>query len=161
MGLAERLPRIVGLQPVGYSTLVTAMERGWTSDQDLRDNAPTSRPPTVQLKIAHTVPPDGAEALAAVRESNGLILATSDDEALAGVKELGAREGLYVEPSSGIVVSAVRRLVADGIVAAGDRVVAVVCGGGHRESAAIAASLGSRPRDVTREELGRLLRSGS
>jgi threonine synthase len=158
MGLADRMPRLVGLQPAAYATLVTAMQRGWASDHDLRLNAPTERPPTVQVKIAHTYPPDGAEALAAIRASGGTVLAMTDAEALDGVRELGGRDGLYVEPSSGIVVAAVRRLVASGVIRSTETVVALACGGGHRETAAIAASLAPRPLDASRAELGRILR---
>jgi threonine synthase len=148
MGLADRLPRLVGLQPAGYATLVTALERGWTSDEQLRRNAPTERPPTVQVKTAHTYAPDGAEALEAVRGSGGTILPMTDGEAIEGVVELGRRDGLYVEPSSGVIVAAIRRLVAGGIVGVDERVVALACGGGHRETPAIANAIAARPTDI-------------
>lgn len=157
MGLTNRLPRLVGLQPAGYATLVTALERGWATDAELRANAPIDRPATVQVKIAHTYPPDGAEALAAIRESGGVVLAMTDREALDGVRELGGGDGLYVEPSSGIVVAAVRRLVTDGLLRPGERVVGLACGGGHRETPTLAAVLAERPIDIARSELRSLL----
>jgi threonine synthase len=157
MGLADRRPRLLGLQPTTYPTLVTALERGWTTDAELREHAPSDRPRTIQVKTAHTYPPDGAEALAAIRESGGTVMAMSDEEAVAGMRELGARDGLYVEPSSGVIVAAVRRLVADGRVARGGSVVALACGGGHRETPAVASALGDRPVDVSRAGLAEAL----
>jgi threonine synthase len=157
MGLVDRRPRLLGLQPTAYATLVTALERGWTTDAELREHAPMARPPTVQVKTAHTYPPDGAEALAAIRESGGTVMTMTDDEALAGMRELGARDGLYVEPSSGVIVAAVRRLVAEGLVAPDGSVVGLACGGGHRETPAVASSIRAKPTDVSRAGLAEAL----
>jgi threonine synthase len=157
MGLVDRRPRLLGLQPTAYATLVTALERGRTTDAELREHAPMARPPTVQVKTAHTYPPDGAEALAAIRESGGTVMTMTDDEALAGMRELGARDGLYVEPSSGVIVAAVRRLVAEGLVAPDGSVVGLACGGGHRETPAVASSIRAKPTDVSRAGLAEAL----
>jgi threonine synthase len=157
MGIIDRTPRLLGLQPDTYPTLVTALAQGWTTDDELRANAPTERPPTVQVKTAHTYPPDGAEALAAIRASGGTVLAVSDGDAVAGMRELGARDGLYVEPSSGVVVAAARRLVADGLVTPDGSVVGLACGGGHRETPAVAGVMAAVPIDVAPADLGAVL----
>ena len=143
MGRADRLPRLASYQPAGYDTFLPALERGWVTDADLRANAYVDRPPTLQVKIAHTYAPDGAAALAAIRDSGGTALRVSDDEAIAGLRELAAAEGILAEPSSGGVVTTVRRLVADGLVAPDDVVVGVVGGNGFRELDAIESSMTS------------------
>jgi threonine synthase len=143
MGRTDRLPRMVAFQPTGYDTFPPALEHGWTSDDDLRVNAFVERPTTVQVKIAHTYAPDGAAALSAIRESGGLALSVTDDEAIAGVAELAATEGILAEPSSGGVVTAVRRLVESGLVGPGEVVGGIVGGNGFRELDALASSMAS------------------
>ena len=143
MGRADRMPRLVSYQPAGYDTFLPALERGWVTDAELRANAYVDRPPTLQVKIAHTYAPDGAAALAAIRDSRGRALSVADDEAIAGLGELASVEGILAEPSSGGVVTAVRRLVAEGLVAPDDVVVGVVGGNGFRELDAIESSMTS------------------
>lgn len=144
MGLADRLPRLASFQPTGYDTFPPALERGWATDADLRANAFVERPPTVQVKIAHTYAPDGAGALAAIRASDGIALSISDDEALAGLGELASVEGIFAEPSSGGVVAAVRRLSRDGLAQPDAVVVGLVGGNGFRELDAMESSVASR-----------------
>jgi threonine synthase len=143
MGRADRLPRLASFQPVGYDTFPPALEQGWTTDSDLRANAFVDRPPTVQVKIAHTYAPDGAAALAAIRASGGTAVSVSDDEAIAGVGELAAAEGIFAEPSSGGVVAAIRRLTAGGLVGPDSVIVGIVGGSGFRELDLIGASMTS------------------
>ncbi len=137
MGRIERVPRLVGTQPAGYETLVTAITDGLTTEDELRAAAFTDRPPTVQVKTAHTFAPDGAEALAAIRATDGTVLAVTDAEALAGCLDLAQQDGIWAEPSSGVVVPAIARLVADGTIAPNDLVVGLVCGNGFRELPAL------------------------
>ena len=144
MGRADRMPRLASYQPTGYDTFPPALEHGWTSDADLRSNAFVERPPTVQVKIAHTYAPDGAAALAAIRDSNGTAVSVSDEEALQGVRQLAAVEGIFAEPSSGGVVPAVRPLTARGLVRRDEVVVGLVGGNGFRELDAIESSTSSR-----------------
>lgn len=143
MGRLDRMPRLVSFQPAGYDTFLPALEYGWTSDADLRANAFVDRPPTVQVKIAHTYAPDGAEALAAIRESGGTALSVSDAEAVDGVGKLARAEGIFAEPSSGGVVAAIRRLSATGNVRPGDLVVGLVGGNGFRELDALRPGAGA------------------
>ena len=143
MGRADRLPRLASYQPTGYDTFPPALERGWVTDADLRMNAFVERPSTVQVKIAHTYAPDGAAALAAIRDSDGTALGITDAEAIAGVGELAAADGLFAEPSSGGVVPAVRRLAAGGLVRHDEVVVGLVGGNGFRELDVLEASITS------------------
>lgn len=144
MGRTDRLPRLASYQPLGYDTFPPALEHGWTTDADLRTNAFVDRPATVQVKIAHTYAPDGAAALAAIRATEGMALSISDDEAIEGLGELAAVEGIFAEPSSGGVVAAIRRLTSAGLVGRNDDVVGIIGGNGFREMDAIESSMPSR-----------------
>lgn len=143
MGRSDRLPHLASYQPTGYDTFPPALERGWTTDADLRTNAFVDRPPTVQVKIAHTYAPDGAAALAAIRASGGTALTVPDGEAIAGLRELASVEGILAEPSSGGVVAAIRALTASGLVGPDDVVVGLVGGSGFRELDTIESSMAS------------------
>ncbi len=143
MGRIDRLPRMASYQPAGYDTFMAALENDWITDADLRANAFVDRPPTVQVKIAHTYAPDGAAGLAAIRESGGTALRITDDEAIDGVGELAATEGILAEPSSGGVVTAVRRLTGSGLVGRDDVVVGIVGGSGFRELDTLEATIAS------------------
>lgn len=140
MGRTDRLPRLASYQPAGYDTFLPALEQGWVTDADLRTNAFVERPETVQVKIAHTYAPDGAAALAAIRESGGTALSVTDGEAIGGVAELAGADGIFAEPSSGGVVAAIRRLTDRGAAGPDDLVVGLVGGNGFRELDAIGAS---------------------
>jgi threonine synthase len=148
MNRTDRLPRLASYQPAGYDTFPPALEHGWVSDADLRANAFVERPPTVQVKIAHTYAPDGAAALAAIRDSGGTAMSVSDEEALQGLRQLAAVEGIFAEPSSGGVVAAVRRLTARGLAERDQVVVGLVGGNGFRELDAIETSMPSGAEDL-------------
>jgi threonine synthase len=143
MGRIDRVPRMASYQPAGYDTFMPALENAWISDADLRANAFFDRPPTVQVKIAHTYAPDGAAALGAIRASGGTALRVTDAEAIAGVGELAATEGILAEPSSGGVVTAVRHLTSTGLAGRDDVVVGIVGGSGFRELDALETAIAS------------------
>jgi threonine synthase len=134
LGRIERLPRMVGVQPRDYNALEVAMERGLEAWSQVQALDYSEAPPSIQAKLAHGHPPDGMEALEAVRASGGLFLSVTDDEALDAQLAFGRREGLYIEPSTGGVPVAVDRLIAAGRIGQGDTVVALICGSGFRET---------------------------
>jgi threonine synthase len=134
LGLIDRLPRLVGVQPTDYNALQIAEQDGLSTDADLRALTWAETPPTVLVKLQHTYPYDGEEALAAIRTSGGQVSVATDEEAFAAQRRIGAREGLYAEPSSTVTLTAIERLVASGTIAPGETVVGVLTGSGHRET---------------------------
>ncbi len=133
-GRIERLPQLVAVVPSNYDTLRIAHEAGvTTADAFLAMPAPSAGP-TILNKIAHRHAPDGIAALLALRESGGRVLSFSDSEAIAAVREIGACDGLYFEPSSAIVLPALRQLLREGFIVPGQTVVALGSGSGFRET---------------------------
>jgi threonine synthase len=94
--------------------------------------------PTLLTKLAHAHPPDGLEALAAVRASGGTVVAVDDAAAVEGTRRIAAADGLYLEPSSGVLVPALEQLLIERTIAPGARVVGIACGSGFRETFALA-----------------------
>jgi threonine synthase len=112
-GAIDRVPRLVAVE--AYPSLTRA----------LAEDAPT--PPAVEgsgsLASSVATPQGTFQALRALRESNGLAVAVSNEEIEAARTELREREGLLVEFSSAMPLAAVRKLAADGRLSGDDRVV--------------------------------------
>jgi len=149
-GLARKLPRMAGVLPGGYPLLELGLTRGVDSAEDLRMLADFQVPETAQIKIAMRRPPDGVEAIAAIRQSGGRFLFASDAEAWQAQRRLGAQEGIYAEVSAAVALVGVEKLQTSGAIAPGEQVVAIVCGSGFRETAALASQL-----PLTKIEIGR------
>jgi len=61
--------------------------------------------------------------LRAVRESGGSALAVSDDEIMDAVRLMASEEGLFACPEGAATLAALERLIEDGFVEKGERVV--------------------------------------
>jgi threonine synthase len=117
------LPRLLGAQAAGAAPLVV----GHAID----------RPETIATAIRIGRPARGEEALAAAEESQGRIVAVSDDDILALWQRL-AREGVFVEPASAAGVAALAQQVREGrIDPKGRAIVAVVTGHGLKDPDAV------------------------
>jgi threonine synthase len=134
IGLSDRMPRMVGVQPADYNALEIAERTGLSTDAELRQLPWSDTPPTVLVKLQHTYPYDGEEALTAIRESGGSVCVVTDEEAFAAQRRIGATDGIYAEPSSTVVLTAIEDLVASGRIEPGQSVVGVLTGSGHRET---------------------------
>lgn len=134
LGKIATLPRLVGVLPSDYNALEVALARGLETWEEILALPYHDLPPTILVKLAHGYPPDGMEALEAVRRTNGFFLSVTDEEALAAQQQCGHQEGLYVEPSTGACLAGAARLLATGQVAPTATVVALVSGSGFREN---------------------------
>jgi len=68
------------------------------------------------------------QALEVLRKSGGAAVTVEDDELARWVVTLGAREGIWAEPSSAAPFAAIERLRAKGVIAPDDRVVGAAHG---------------------------------
>jgi threonine synthase len=134
LGKITRMPRLVGVLPQEYNALEVALARGLETWDEVLALPYHDLPPTILVKLAHGYPPDGMEALTAVRQTNGFFFSVTDEEALAAQQRCGHKEGLYVEPSTGACLAGLERLLASGHVAPTATVVALVSGSGFREN---------------------------
>ncbi len=134
LGVIDRMPRLAGVQPADYNALQIAEENGLSTDAELRGLVWPAAPPTVLVKLQHTYPYDGEEALAAIRGSRGAVCIATDEEAFAAQRRIGASDGIYAEPSSTVTLTAIEALIAAGRIEPGQSVVGVLTGSGHRET---------------------------
>ena len=139
-GVTSDLPHMVAVLPEHYTMLERALERNAATESELRSLTPPELPETIQAKTAMAFSPDGLEAIAAVRESAGLILYASDPEVLAAQAKLG-REGIYAEPSAAAALVGVEKLLESNRASSSAAIVAIVTGSGFRETGTIAERL--------------------
>jgi threonine synthase len=133
-GRITRQPRLLGAQAEGAAPLVLGH--------------PVKDPDTVATAIRIGRPATWEPAIAAARDSNGLILAVSDDEILDAYRSIPALEGIFCEPASAAGVAGIRRAVRIGLVERRERCVAVLTGHGLKDpETAMAGSI----EDVTIE----------
>jgi threonine synthase len=136
-GFTGTLPKLVGVLPDGYRVLELGAKHAVRTDSELRKLADFPIPDTAQVKIAMRYPPDGIDAIASIGESAGRFEYATDEAAWAAQVQLGAANGIYAEISATVPLVAVDTLYAEGTIAEGDSVVAVICGSGFRETAAV------------------------
>lgn len=120
---AER-PRMVLVQAEGCAPIVRAYQAG-TEHAELFPNAAT-------VAAGLRVPAAVADfmMLNAVRASGGTALTISDDELLAGVRDLSLHQGVYACPEGGAVWKAAERLLASGWLKAEEEIVLFNTGSG-------------------------------
>ena len=114
------LPQILGVQAAGAAPLVLGHS--------------IENPETVATAIRIGKPARGEQALQAAEESNGRIIAVSDEQILHMQKLLATLEGIWVEPASAAGLAGLAHEIAGGnLNLDGKRVVAVCTGHGLKD----------------------------
>jgi threonine synthase len=125
-GRAENAPRMLGFQAEGASPLVAGHD--------------FERPETVASAIRIGSPASKEGALAAVRESDGLIESVTDQEILAAQRLLAREEGIFCEAASAAGIAGLLKLAREGRGAEGT-VVSVLTGHGLKDPDVILRSI--------------------
>jgi len=125
VGWIDKLPKLLGVQSSGCSPLADAVQenRPW---HPVEEN-------TIADSIAVGVPRNAEKALRAVRESQGTMVAVSDEEILAAMRLLGRSSGIFGEPAGVTGLAGLRTLVKQGRIGNEERVVAIVTGNGLKD----------------------------
>jgi threonine synthase len=132
IGVIDRLPRMVGVQPAATPPLVRAFQAGATTAQRHGD---ASR--TVAQSIAGDAPiHGGTRVLRAIYDSGGAMVAVDDVDLFEAMRLLGA-EGVATEPSAAASVAALLHAREEGWISGNDVVVAVVTGSALKQPSAL------------------------
>lgn len=131
LGVTQAAPRMVAAEPFG--PLAAALERG------LEEGEPVPGGQTVAFSIGGTH--STHQALAALKESDGLAVTADDDAIMWAQAELARHEGLYVEASSACALAALHNGLQAGRIDPGSRIVAVLTSSGLKDPAATARRL--------------------
>jgi threonine synthase len=124
LGPDARLPRLHLVQSEGCPPIVAAQRAG--SERAV----PIERRPTIAggAEIEH--PARDREMLAALRDTNGVAVAVSDDAIRAARRALARGEGIDVEPTAALAPAGLAALVQQGVIGRDDTVLMVTTGAG-------------------------------
>jgi threonine synthase len=131
---ATGLPHILGVQAEGSAPLVLGH--------------PVEKPETVATAIRIGKPARGEQALEAAEESQGRIIAVSDDEIISMQRLLAKLEGIWVEPASAAGLAGLAHEIAAGrFDPKGKRIVAICTGHGLKDPDIVTKDM-SKPQIV-------------
>jgi threonine synthase len=136
-GISDETPRMVGVQAEGAAPIARAFWKG--SDRI----TPVQNPQTVASAIRIGNPASWKKALAALRESNGLVLTVSDDQITKARKALASKEGIFVEPASATPIAAMGEI--GGKLEKDALVVCVATGNGLKDQESIEVDIENTP----------------
>jgi threonine synthase len=136
LGWIDRTPRLVAAEVSG--SIAAAMASGEPMPPDRPRNAPS-------IATSIGASQGTVQALEVLRKSGGAAVTVEDDELARWVVTLGAREGIWAEPSSAAPFAAIERLRAKGVIAPDDRVVALLTASGLKDTSVIESALPPAP----------------
>jgi threonine synthase len=116
-------PKMVSVQAEHCAPIVRAYEQG----AERSEMFPNARTVADGLRVPKAI--GDFLVLRAVRESGGTALAVSDADMVRDMRELGSKEGISAAPEGGAALTALKHLIARGVVAPSDTVVLFNTGG--------------------------------
>ncbi|MCO5177314.1 MAG: threonine synthase [Thermomicrobiales bacterium] len=154
-GLIDAMPRIAVVQAAGAAPFYRAWQTGFA------DYEPISAS-TVASAIQIGNPVNYTKARRVVLDTEGTVTAV-DDDAILAAKAMVDRVGIGCEPASAAGLAGIRRLIAEGVIQSGERVLTYLTGNLLKDTEASAdyyiTNAGAQPVviDPTLEALGRAL----
>jgi threonine synthase len=139
LGFIDTLPKLIGVQPEGSSTICEGFKR------NLERAVVVEKPKTIASAVGIGVPQDDIKALRALRESKGYCLVAADSEILAAQQELAKKESIFVEPSAAIPIAILPTLLKEKILQEEDIIVCIATGNGLKDPNAVLKILPSPP----------------
>ncbi len=121
LGLVARVPKISVVQAAGANPLV----RSFASSQGVALEAVEAHTRATAIRIGN--PASWRKAVRVIQETGGWCLDVTEAEIAIAKAELGA-EGLGCEPASAVTLAGLKKLRAEGKVAAADSVVLILTG---------------------------------
>jgi threonine synthase len=118
-----RRPKMVSVQAEHCAPIVKAFDEG----QERSELFPNARTVADGLRVPKAI--GDFLVLRAVRESGGTALAVSDQDMVADMRELGAKEGISAAPEGGAALTALKQLLARKIISPSETVVLFNTGG--------------------------------
>ena len=127
IGFIDKLPRLISAQAEGCHPINRAIANNeeW---YPMEEN-------TIADSIAVGVPRNADKALAAIRESNGIVVNVTDEEIMAAQKMVGMNCGVFGEPAGVTGAAGLKKLCDQGVLGENDTVVSVITGNGLKDVA--------------------------
>jgi threonine synthase len=141
---ARAIPRMLGFQAAGAAPLVLGR--------------PVPDPKTIATAIKIGNPASWDGAVEAIRTSEGLVEAVTDEQILDALALLARTEGVFAEPASAASVAGVKQKAATGFFPRGARVVCTLTGHGLKDpETAVGSSAGATRVGATFDEVSGVL----
>ena len=121
-----KLPRMVAVQAENCCPLLETYEGRQPNCHAYQGRA------TLANGLAVPHPLGEAMMLRVLRESNGTVVSVSEEGMLAGMRDLGQHEGLFVAPEGGAVWTAARQLLAIGEILPSENILLLNTGNGQK-----------------------------
>src|SRR4051812_44876787 len=120
---SDRRPKMVSVQAENCAPIVRAFDEG----AERSEMFPNARTVADGLRVPKAI--GDFLVLRAVRESGGTALAVSDADMVADMRELGAKQGISAAPEGGAALTALKHLLARGVIRSSETVVLFNTGG--------------------------------
>lgn len=125
LGIAQRLPRMLGVQATGASPIVEAFYQ----NRDLI----ASDSNTLADSIAVGEPRNWRKAINAIRQSQGEMIKVSDEEILDAMRLAARKAAVFGEPAGVAALAGLKRARNEGIIKAHETAVVVITGNGLKD----------------------------
>jgi threonine synthase len=125
IGFIDHLPKLIGVQAEGAMPLVTAFNNNTMVEPVSTDTFADS------IAVGH--PRDASAALKALRESDGLAVAVSDDQISAAQSLLARRGAVFAEPAAAATFAGFLKLVESSLFKHDDDVAIIITGNGLKD----------------------------
>jgi threonine synthase len=150
----SKRPRMISVQAAGCAPIVRAFEKGERTAEEVQDAATVASGLRVPKAIGDFL------ILDAIKQSDGMAISVTDDELLAGARELARREGIFAAPEGGACVPALRKLLERGKIGPRERVVLFNTGSGIKYLDLFDSSAKAQtPKSQRKSALGPALRT--
>jgi threonine synthase len=106
--ISSKRPRMVVVQAEGCTPIVSAFEQGLTHGVDI----PNAHTVASGLRVPKAI--GDFILLDILQKSNGTAVAVSDEDLVAGAREIGALEGIFAAPEGGALLVAMNKLIEKG-----------------------------------------------
>jgi threonine synthase len=128
LGWIEKLPKLIAVQSIGSDALVRYLET---------NNFEYKTASTIADSISAGAPRNLYMAAQAVKESNGLAVAVTDDEILNSQKDFIRQTGILCEPSCASVYSAYNKLINEEKFSSFEKILLMITGNGLKDIKAL------------------------
>ncbi len=127
-GIIDTVPRLLGIQPETCCPIYRAYKNRTDSISRMPQNGETlAEGITAELPIRDKMIMD------AIRETNGAFTTVTDVEIKYGLKYL-AQKGIYVEPTSAVVIRGYEKFQEEGTISKNDTSISILTGSGLKSS---------------------------
>lgn len=152
VGIVSWSTRVLGVQAAGVAPILAAM----TTNRLDRAAGGT----TYADSINCPVPRNWRKAVNAVRESNGAMVAVTDEQIMEAVRVTGRLSGVFAEPAAATAVAGIAEARRKGVIDAKASVVAMITGNGLKDISGALRAVG-KPHEIAPDigEVARIVES--